>query len=201
MISSLKSNLDKYFLCTFAYNNLHNLIIMDIFLNSLQYTIPSVVVFLTAYLLIKQFYDKEVRQQRHDMLMKSQKIVTPIRLQAYERMILLLERISPENLLSRVQGPGMTVKEFKIRILQNIRSEFEHNISQQIYINNETWDVIVLAKENLIKLFNIAAKNLNPSAKAADLSRVVLEMYFKVEDPPLKVAVEKLKKEFSQSFG
>lgn len=174
---------------------------MDIFIDALQYTIPSIVVFLTAYLLIKQFFDKEIRQQRHDILMKSQKIVAPIRIQAYERMILLLERISPENLLSRVQSPGMTSKELRIRILQNIRSEFEHNISQQIYISTETWEVIVLAKENLIKLFNIAGKNINPSGQASDLSRIVLEMYFKVDDPPLKVAVEKLKREFSKTFG
>ncbi|MEN8119981.1 MAG: hypothetical protein ABFS35_06530 [Bacteroidota bacterium] len=174
---------------------------MDIFLNSLQYTIPSIVVMLTAYLLIKQFYDKEIRQQKHELLMNNQKLITPVRLQAYERMILLLERISPENLLTRVYTSGMTINVFKASLLQNIRSEFDHNLSQQIYISSESWDVIKLAKENMVKLLNIAAKNLGPSAQANDLSRTILEMYLKVDSPPLKVAIEKLKNEFSNTFN
>lgn len=174
---------------------------MDLLLNSLQYTIPSIVVMLTAYLLIKQFIDKEMRQQKHELLMNNQKLITPVRLQAYERIILLLERISPENLLTRVYSPGMTIKVFKLSLLQNIRSEFDHNLSQQIYISAESWEVIRLAKENMIKLLNIAATNLGPSAKANDLSRTILEMYIKVDAPPLKVAIEKLKNEFSNTFN
>jgi len=174
---------------------------MDLLLNSLQYTVPSIIVMLTAYLLIKQFIDKEIRQQKHELLMNNQKLITPVKLQAYERIILLLERISPENLLARVYKPGITAKVFKASLLQNIRSEFDHNLSQQIYISVESWEVIKLAKENLIKLLNIAAKNLNASAQANDLSKIILEMYFKVDAPPLKVAIDKLKNEFSNNFS
>ncbi len=174
---------------------------MDIILNSLQYTIPSIVVMLTAYLLIKQFIDKESRQQKHELMMNNQKLTTPIKLQAYERMVLLLERLSPENLLTRVYAPGVTAKDFKGMLIKNIRSEFDHNLSQQIYISAETWEVMKLAKENMVKLVNIAGKNINPSANASDLSKIILEMYLKVEFPPLKVALEKLKKEFSENFN
>ena len=174
---------------------------MDIILNSLQYTIPSIVVMLTAYLLIKQFIDKESRQQKQALLLNNQKLTTPIKLQAYERMVLLLERISPENLLVRVHAPGIIAKDFTIMLLKNIRSEFDHNLSQQIYIGYETWEVIKLAKENMVKLVNVAGSNINPSAKASDLSKLILEMYIKVDAPPLKVALDKLKKEFSDNFN
>jgi len=174
---------------------------MDIILNSLQYTIPSIVVMLTAYLLIKQFYDKEVRQQKHVLMMSNQKLTTPIKLQAYERMVLLLERLSPENLLTRVHAPSVDAKAFKMLLLKNIRSEFDHNLSQQIYISSETWDVIKLAKENMVKLVNVAGSNINPSAKASDLSKMILEMYLKVDAPPLKVALDNLKKEFVENFS
>lgn len=174
---------------------------MDILLNSLQYTIPSVVVMLTAYLLIKQYFDKEIRQQKHELLMNNQKLITPIRLQAYERLTLLLERISPENLLTRVYVQGMTAKEFKLNLSKHIRSEFDHNLSQQIYISTESWELIKLAKENLVKLLNIASRNINPSASANDLSKVILEMYLKVDTPPLKAAINMLKDEFTENFN
>ena len=173
---------------------------MEILLNSLQYTIPSVVVMITAYLLITQFFNKEIRQQKYALLMNNQKIITPVRLQAYERIVLLLERLSPENLLPRTHTPGITVKEYRQMLLSNIRSEFDHNLSQQIYVSAENWDIIKLAKENMIKLVNIAARNLEPSAKASDLSKIIIEMYLKVESPPLQVALENIKKEFSDTF-
>ncbi len=94
----------------------------------------------------------------------------------------------------------MTINVFKASLLQNIRSEFDHNLSQQIYISAESWEIIKLAKENTIKLLNIAANNLGPSAKPNDLSRTILEMYLKVDTPPLKGAIEKLKNEFSETF-
>jgi len=173
---------------------------MDIFLASIQYTIPSIVVLITSYLLIRQFFDKELRQQKHELVVNNQKIITPVRLQAYERMVLLLERISPENLLTRIYVPGMTVKELKNTAIQNVKSEFEHNLSQQVYISGKSWDLIKIAKENLVKLLNLAGNKFDDKTPAGEYSKLVLQMYFNVEDPPLSVALNHLKNEFSETF-
>ncbi len=173
---------------------------MEQFLDSLHYTIPAIVVLITSYLLIKQFFDKELRQQKHELIVNNQKIITPVRLQAYERMVLLLERISPEHLLTRVYTPGMTVKELKTAALQNIKSEYEYNLSQQVYISGESWELIKMAKENLIKLLNITANKFEDKTPAGEYSKMILQMYFNVDEPPIKVALDRLKKEFAETF-
>jgi hypothetical protein len=173
---------------------------MNLFLESLHYTIPAIVVLATSYLLIRQFFDKELRQQKHELLINNQKLITPIRLQAYERMVLLLERISPENLLTRIYVPGMTTGDIKNEAIRNIKSEFEHNLSQQVYISGKSWELIKMAKENMIKLLNIAGNKFESKTPATEYSKLVLQMYFNVEDPPLKVALEHLKNEFSETF-
>ena len=173
---------------------------MDIFLNSLQYTLPAIIVLITSYLLIRQFLEKEIRQQKQELLLNNQKLITPVRLQAYERMVLLLERISPENLLTRIYVPGMTVKEIKTSAIQNVKSEFDHNLSQQVYISNKSWELAKLAKENLIKLLNIAGNKFEGKTPANEYSKLVLQMYFNVETPPLTAALEHIKNEFSETF-
>lgn len=173
---------------------------MDIFLNALQYTIPSIVALAAALLVVKAFIDKETQGQKHEYVLKNQKTITPIRLQAYERIIMLLERISPTNLISRVQESGMSAKQLQIQLLQQIRAEFDHNISQQIYVTDETWEMVKSSKENLTKLINVASRDMQPNATAFDLSGAILNVYLKVENPPIEMAIQKIKEEFFNSF-
>ncbi len=169
-------------------------------LEILKYTLPSVVVFATAYYGIKMFLDREDKNKKFEIVANRQKIITPMRLQAYERVILFLERISPESLILRVQEAGISAKELQIMMLHNIRTEFEHNLSQQIYISNEAWEMVKMAKENMVKLVNIAATRVEAETSAMELSRVILDMFLQVENPPLVVAIEKVKKEISETF-
>ena len=173
---------------------------MEIILNSLQYTIPSIIVLLTSYFIVKSFIDKEYQKQRHDLHMNNQKLITPIRLQAYERMLMFLERITPVSLIPRVQSAGLTVKQLQVLLIQNVRTEFEHNLSQQIYISNESWELVKIAKENLIKLVNVAVVHLKDNATALDLSKLILDMYLKADNLPITIALEKLKTEFNTNF-
>jgi len=173
---------------------------MEIILNSLQYTIPSIIVLLTSYFIVKSFLDKEYQKQRHELHMNNQKTITPIRLQAYERILMFLERISPQSLLSRVQVNGITAKQFQGLLVKNVKSEFEHNLSQQIYISNEAWGLVKIAKENLIKLINVASVHLNKDATSIDLSKLIIDMYLKAENLPINTAIDKLKEEFNTNF-
>jgi len=173
---------------------------MDIFLNALQYTIPSIVALAAALLVVKAFLDKETQELKHDYILKNQKTITPIRLQAYERIIMFLERISPTNLISRVQESGMSAKQLQISLLQQIRAEYEHNISQQIYVSDQTWELTKNSKESLVKLINVASRDMKKDASAFDLSGAILNVYLKVENPPIEMAVKQIKDEFYQTF-
>ncbi|NJO89416.1 MAG: hypothetical protein HC831_11010 [Chloroflexia bacterium] len=143
---------------------------------------------------------RKQRAQKHEYILKNQKTITPIRLQAYERIIMFLERISPGNLITRVQEAGMSAKQLQMQLLRQIRAEFEHNISQQLYISSESWELTKNSKENLIKLINVASKDMQPDASGIDLSRAILEVYLKVENPPIEMAVRKIKDEFHDTF-
>src|SRR5690606_6021575 len=123
---------------------------MDALIEFGKILIPASVVLYAAYLLVRSFIQKEIEMKKLEIRGKSIETVLPSRLQAYERMTLFLERISPQNLLIRLSGPGMTAREFHQLLLSEIRTEYNHNASQQVYMSQEVWDLIINAKEDLI---------------------------------------------------
>jgi hypothetical protein len=170
------------------------------FLELLKYVLPSGIVFATSYYLTKTFFDKQYKDKLIEIRAANQKIITPIRLQSYERLALLLERISPNSLIMRVMNRDMSANQFREELIQNIRNEFEHNLSQQIYISSEAWELIKNAKEETIKLINISTGKINDNASAIELSKVILELTTQVEKLPTTVALDYLKKEIRQTF-
>ena len=173
---------------------------MNAFLDVLKYTIPSLIVFATAYFILKSFIESEEKKRTLEIRTKNQKLITPIRLQAYERLTLFLERISPNSLILRVQKPNMTASQLQREILAIIRTEFEHNLSQQIYISKQAWEVSKSAKENLVKLINASADKVNPKADAMELSKVILQTIITVGASPTQAAIDFLKTEVNQFF-
>jgi hypothetical protein len=113
------------------------------------------------YLLTKRFFDNQQKtqmlQMRIDEHREAVKLVTPIRLQAYERMALYLERISPDSLVLRCYQPGMDTKLLQGVMTKTIRDEWEHNLSQQVYVSSEAWNRIRQAKDEMIGVINSAA--------------------------------------------
>ncbi len=173
---------------------------MNDFLEIVKYTLPSLIVFITAYLIIRGFLDNETNKQRAEINLGNQRLLTPIRLQAYERLILFMERSAPEALIMRVQLQGMNAKQLKQSMIDAVRKEFEHNMSQQIYISPKAWEAVRNAKENLIKLINVAGGKIPPNANALNLGQHILEIYMAVDQPPLVSAMSLLKEEFYESF-
>ncbi|MBN1184741.1 MAG: hypothetical protein JXB49_20815 [Bacteroidales bacterium] len=171
---------------------------MATLLEIIKYTIPSLVVFITAYLLLNSFFKSMHEKQRLDLVINNQKIITPIRLQAYERIALLLERISPESLIMRTSKPGMKAKDLQSELLSSIRAEFEHNLSQQVYLSIKAWDVVKGARANLLKLINTAADNVGPDAEALAFSKAILETEMEMEKSPTRIALDFIKQELEQ---
>jgi len=173
---------------------------MDELFELLKIIFPALIVFGATYFLIKNFLENESRKRLTDIRQANQSIVTPIRLQAYERITLFLERIAPNSLVMRVYRNGMSAKLLHGELIKTIREEFEHNISQQIYMSNAAWEVVRTAKEETTKLVNIAANSIQDSATGLELSQKIIEISGQLKKLPTQVAVEAIKKEIGQAF-
>ena len=129
------------------------------------------------YRIAKHYFDNQQKMQmlqmRVDEHREAVKLVTPIKLQAYERMALFLERISPESLVLRCYQPGMDTKLLQGVMTKTIRDEWEHNLSQQVYISSEAWNRIRRAKDEMVGVINSAAITVPADADPARLASTI----------------------------
>lgn len=172
---------------------------MDEVFELLKLISPPGIVFLTTYYLVKSFLTNEQNKKKVDLKLANQEVITPIRLQAYERVVLFLERINPTSLVMRVEKTGSTAS-FQGELLKSIRNEFEHNLSQQIYMSNKSWDAVLNAKEETIKIINVSASRINPDANAMELAQAVIAVASQLAELPTKTAVDLIKKEIGKEF-
>jgi hypothetical protein len=101
---------------------------------------------------------------------------TALRLQAYERLVLLTERIALPNLISRLSQPGISAAEMKMILTENIKQEFEYNSTQQLYVTPISWDAVRNLKEQNIMVIHQVAGSLPLDASAADLNKKIMEV-------------------------
>jgi len=173
---------------------------MDAFIDFIKILVPASVVLYAAYLLVRTFVQKEVDLKRLEVRGKSIELVLPNRLQAYERMALFLERVSPQNLLVRLNISGMPSREFHQLLLSEIRNEYNHNVAQQVYLSENVWNLIKNAKEDLILSINDAAGEMSMESTSLDLSRKIFEKSINKQVDPIAHALVELKKEIQQTF-
>ncbi len=173
---------------------------MDAFIDLLKIVIPASIVLYAAYLLVRAQIYKEIELKRLEVRGRSIETILPARLQAYERMMLFLERTSPQNLLMRLSNPGLTARDFQKLLLDEIRNEYNHNASQQVYMSEEVWNQIKSAKEDLIMTINEAITHLPAEATSLDLSRKIFEMIMEKKVDPILLATTSLKNEIQQTF-
>jgi hypothetical protein len=162
--------------------------------------IPASIVLYAAYLLVRSFIQKEIDLKKIEVRGRSIETVLPNRLQAYERIALFLERISPQNLLIRLSSPGMTAREFHQLLLGEIRNEYNHNVSQQVYMSEHVWSLVKNAKEDLIVSINDSAGEMKTEATSLDLSKKIFEKSVNKSVDPIAHALSELKKEIQQTF-
>jgi len=173
---------------------------MDFFLEIIKITLPALIVGCVAYLVIKSTYENELKKQVLDLKHNSKQIISPIRLQAYERLALLLERMKPESLLLRNSGNNLTAVQYRTILLTAIRNEFEHNLSQQVYVSGAVWDRTKKAKEEIAKIINLAAGKVGIDASGSDLATAILEIYVGINPAPSDAALELLRHEIKELY-
>jgi len=161
----------------------------------LNMILPAILVLLTAYLLIDRLLRNEEKRRKFELYRDGTKVITPIRLRAYERLILVLERTTPGTLIVSVAKPGMTNMELHTLLLASIRQEFAHNLSQQIYVSDEVWNYMRSAQESLLRLVNTCAAKCDPNGSATSLAEGIIQVYGSSEQTPSEIAMEKLKME------
>ncbi|OHX65193.1 DUF7935 family protein [Flammeovirga pacifica] len=166
----------------------------------LKLTVPAGIVLLSAFYIVKMFLQKEYDTLSIKMKSDQQEQTLPLKLQAYERLALFLERISYTEILDRTNYEEFNAISTQQVLIMTIKEEFNHNLSQQIYISPDLWEMIRGAKEQSISFINNSAKELPADATGLDLAKVILEKSISEEATPTVLALNELKKEVQAIF-
>jgi len=160
--------------------------------------IVAVLVLAATILLYRTWAEYALKLKSMDSKKDALGVVLPLRLQAYERMALFLERIEPNQLVMRIHSGGLTVAEEQNLLLTSIRSEFEHNLSQQIYISTPVWNKISDAKDDIIDIINAVAANFPSDSESFPFAEALLTAA--AEKPVVQQAMAVLKADLQNMF-
>ena len=165
----------------------------DKILELLCYTLPSLITGGVAYYLFNSYFLDQQNTRRWLLQKENQKDALPLRLQAFERMALFLERINPTKLLIRITPLSQDKNDYENLVIAQIEQEFEHNLTQQIYMTDECWTIIVTAKNATIQMIRKA--NMSDRVDSADKLREVILSDLMEKATPSSAAMNYLKNE------
>jgi hypothetical protein len=182
------------------------------FTDILFYFIPAVIVMFAMFTVMRRFLEsqqatlrkyieRDLHLQSAEEKLMRQRESMPLKLQAYERLVLFLERISPNALLVRVHRGGMAASQLQSELVITVRTEFEHNLSQQIYVSQQAWDEIKDAKEEIIRIINNAFSHVGANASGIQMSSQIFEQVLNMENLPNQKAIDFLKSEAKKILG
>jgi len=169
-------------------------------LDIVKYTIAGLGVVWIAFYLVKPYLDRDEKIQLLEFKKAISNQTLPLRLQAYERLVLFIERVNPANLLIRLNGPAYNAHELYSLILEEVRNEFQHNITQQIYVSARAWSVVKRVKEDTLGILNNAIKTLPETATGLELSKFILSSLSQLEDNPYEIGASLLRKDLEELF-
>lgn len=162
--------------------------------------LPAAAVIITAVFFLRRETGKELRSAQIELKKERQTFFLPSRVEAYQRAVLLMERIHPNSLVMRHHNPGLPAMAMQAKLLESIRQEYEHNMAQQIFVSPSAWELVKKSKEETLKILNMAAQQMEPTSMAMDLSAKIFEIVGEVGQLPSEIAVDVLKKELQQLF-
>ena len=160
-------------------------------------TIPSVVVLVAVYLMFRQYFQHQMQSRLLKSKFQNAQVTLPLRLQAFERLILLCERIDLPDLVLRLKTPGTTANTLRSALLIAIQQEYEHNLTQQLYVSEELWQILMTAKTKTMDLISIAAVNLGSNASADDYAASLMQLAGEEASLPSQIAKKAIKTESS----
>ena len=152
---------------------------------------------IATFILLQLLKMKKAENQRGaavELKVNALKIIMPLKVQAYERFLLYLERVQLPVVVKRVYVPGIEKGVFHLELLQNVREEFEHNLAQQLYVSNSTWNAVKNAKEELINQINSTFEQLKDEEDVSILAQSLVAL----PNPSVEQAVAVLKHDFDR---
>ncbi|MDG2431764.1 hypothetical protein [Flavobacterium sp.] len=169
-----------------------------LFVEILAYTLPAVITGLVAYSLFNSYFKDQQNMRRWLIQKDNQKTALPLRLQAYERLTLLMERINPSQLVSRVNPVSNDKYDYQNFIIAQIEQEMEHNLTQQIYVTEQCWAIVLTAKNATIQMIRLAAKNEKVTDANSLRELIITDLLDKTA--PSSAALSFIKNEVSELF-
>ena len=166
-------------------------------LEIIKITIPALVVFFTVYYLMKQHLENDYRVKMLDFKQNQQNTTIPLRLQAYERLSLFCERISIPSLMLRVRSNEMSASDLRLSMMIAVQKEFEHNITQQVYVSDQLWQIVKIARDDVVNIINLVYAQVNPGSDAREYGQALFRFLEERQGVPLDKALEAIKKEAS----
>ncbi|MDG1698211.1 MAG: hypothetical protein P8H93_04745 [Polaribacter sp.] len=161
------------------------------FVESFAYILPAVVTGLVSYYMFNGFVKQQNISKKLELLSKSKKNSLPVKLKAYERMVLFCERINPIKMLVRIKPLSENTQDYLQLLLANVEQEFEHNLVQQIYISDDSWVAILATKNGIINKL----KQLAETSDTANNFRENVLITYSQTSPPTKTAIAIIKRE------
>jgi len=165
---------------------------METVLEILKFTIPGLIVFAAVYFIQKQQGEKEYQLKVLEGRGRYASDAIPLKLQAYERLLLFCDRISIPNLLLRLKSRDMSAEDLKNAMIISVQKEYEHNLAQQLYTSGKLWDIVTLAKNDIIAIVSDAASKLG-SDNSNDLSKAFMSKANKSTAVAIKAIKEEAK--------
>jgi hypothetical protein len=174
---------------------------MEVLFEILKYSLPSLFLLVLTYMMLSNFMENEEKRRSYFLRKETQKSALPVRMAAYERVALFLERIHPDRRLIRVPAKDILAHQYRMLLVDSIRVEFEHNLSQQIYLSDEAWNLVVNAKSATVGMINNWAQEVDPKAPAFELSKLILTKVMELESAfPTRGALRYLKGEIKANY-
>lgn len=188
---------------------------MSELLEFLKVLLPAIVILVVVYIMMREFTKQNAKQLnllkdeqdlqkikiKNQAKSENAKVSIPLKFQAYERMALFLERINPTNLITRVFTAKMKAGTLHTSLLATIREEYEHNMSQQLYISDESWELVKNAKEEVVRIINATAAGHDSDEDANSFAQEIITSGFSGKDSPIDKALLQLKEDLRQNFS
>lgn len=170
---------------------------MGTFLEILKYTLPALIVLISNVIIINKFLLSSHKRKQLALFQEGMEVTLPLKMQAYERLTMFLERIHPREIIPRLYYKGMTAKELQIALVTNIKAEYEHNLSQQVYVSPQVWRTVQSVKEQELVMINSLADQVPADASANELHKRILDFLIThtSEETPREIALELLNNE------
>ena len=173
---------------------------MEYIISHLDFILPAVLVMMLAVYMLSKVLNHDHTRRVFEYKKSVAKEMVPLRMQAYERLALFLERMQPSNLLLRVQKPNMKSSMLHVVLLKTIRSEFDHNMSQQVYVSDAVWQLINKGKDQLIGVINQNVTSVSPDSDATEFGKLIIEASLEQQKWFIDEALVLLKEELQKNY-